>query len=265
MNDRIKKLILHSRPRTWRKYEQSTRIDDPHINFTQNICPTSRTTSHVSQKDFKMSLNYSLSSTSSFFLLAIAILLSGISYLAQTKAQKKAFRRRMSYLIPNANQGRRGSTSKTPPRSLTPEKKVPINASPPTAYKDVFPPSTRGKLPIWMKSWSALYASLRKQPDPGEINRELSPDVVIPFETDYRTCSPETYTPMGMSLAEVKSLGDFPDYAKLSGVPLPEAYKQFKIETATPRPYRPFRWAYHQTMCKFSFPLQLALLTLLQH
>ncbi|KAK4692819.1 hypothetical protein P7C71_g4458, partial [Lecanoromycetidae sp. Uapishka_2] len=195
-----------------------------------------------------MSFKQVLFSTNSLILVGIAVLLSVISYLAQTKAQKAALRRHVSTFIPNITRGRRTSTSKTPPRSLTPEKKRPNNLPPPTVYKDIFPPSTRGNLPVWAKSWSSLYAGLQRQPDSDEVNRDLSQDIVIPFETDYRTCSPETYTPMGISLAEVKSLGDFPDYAKLSGVPLPEAYKAFKIETAKARPYRPFRWAYHQTM-----------------
>ncbi|KAF3940015.1 hypothetical protein ABW19_dt0204581 [Dactylella cylindrospora] len=51
------------------------------------------------------------------------------------------------------------------------------------------------------------------------------------------------YTP-----AEIASFGDFPDYASLTGVPLPDPYPEFNIATAKPRPYRPFRWAYHQTM-----------------
>lgn len=195
-----------------------------------------------------MSFQQHLVSTNSLILLAIAILLSGISYLAQTKAQKKLLRRRLLAFIPRIQRGRRTLTSDTPPRSLTPEKKVPNNMPPSTTYKDIFPPSTRGNLPVWAKSWSSLYAGLQRQPNSDEVNRELSQNMVIPFETDYRTCSPETYTPMGISLSEVRSLGDFPDYAKLSGVPLPEAYKEFKIETAMARPYRPFRWAYHQTM-----------------
>lgn len=51
--------------------------------------------------------------------------------------------------------------------------------------------------------------------------------------------------------AEIDSYGDFPDYAALSGVPLPAPYQNFDINKALPRPYRPFRWAYHQTMCTF--------------
>lgn len=66
---------------------------------------------------------------------------------------------------------------------------------------------------------------------------------------DYRESRESLYTPTGFSIAEIKALGDFPDYAALSGIPLPEVYEGFEIEKALPRPYRPFRWAYHQTMC----------------
>ena len=73
---------------------------------------------------------------------------------------------------------------------------------------------------------------------------------------DYRKCQEERYTPTGLSVAEVKALGDFPDYAALSGVPLPRAYgEEFDVDKALARPYRPFRWAYHQTMCMLGFML----------
>ena len=199
-----------------------------------------------------MDLQELLLSTNSLLLVAIAIILMVISYLVQTKAQKTAFRKRAIAWLPALDRGRRTSTSTTPPRSLTPEKKISNNVPAPIAYKDIFPPSTRVNLPIWAKSWTSLYAGFQSQPESGEVNGRLSSDTVIPFETDYRVCQPDKYTPTGLSLAEVKALGDFPDYATLSGVPLPEKYTGFEIETATPRPYRPFRWAYHQTMCKYS-------------
>lgn len=47
---------------------------------------------------------------------------------------------------------------------------------------------------------------------------------------------------------EIEAYGDFPDYATLSGVRLPDPYLEFNIEKALPRPYRPVRWSYHQTM-----------------
>lgn len=39
------------------------------------------------------------------------------------------------------------------------------------------------------------------------------------------------------------------DYFKLSGVPPPTPLPDFDVDKAKARPYRPFRWAYHQTMC----------------
>ncbi|KAI5361853.1 hypothetical protein Slin15195_G055040 [Septoria linicola] len=55
-------------------------------------------------------------------------------------------------------------------------------------------------------------------------------------------------TATGFSLRDILELGDFCDYATLSGIALPCAYHEFDIDKALPRPYRPFRWAYHQTM-----------------
>ena len=70
----------------------------------------------------------------------------------------------------------------------------------------------------------------------------------LPIDMDYRTCTEERYTPTGFTVKEIKALGDFPNYAELSGVPLPQPYHKFNIEKALPRPYRPIRWNYHQTM-----------------
>lgn len=53
---------------------------------------------------------------------------------------------------------------------------------------------------------------------------------------------------INLSRKEIEAYGDFPDYAMLSGVRLPDPYPEFNIETALARPYRPFRWSYHQTM-----------------
>lgn len=39
-----------------------------------------------------------------------------------------------------------------------------------------------------------------------------------------------------------------PDYSKLSGVPAPSPLWEFNIDKAKARPYRPFRWKYHQHM-----------------
>lgn len=73
---------------------------------------------------------------------------------------------------------------------------------------------------------------------------------LLDFEEDYRTADDSKYCYSGFSVRELKALGDFPDYSALSEVPMPQPYLEFDINRAKPRPYRPFRWAYHQTMCK---------------
>ena len=180
--------------------------------------------------------------TEPFILLGLALLLCAIFLLALSKRQREAL---FGGLSVDAR-GRRASTSKTPPRSLTPEKKVPGNVPPPVEYKDIYPPSRREALPNAAQS---LPLERKKKlagrdVDPNELGKSI-----IPFTADYHDCGPSTFTPTGVSIEEVKALGDFPDYAELSGVPLPEPYKEFNIENARPRLYRPFRWAYHQTMC----------------
>ena len=192
-------------------------------------------------------------SSQSLILIGIAVLLTWISYLVQTKAKKKVIRRNMSAWLPSISRTH-ASSSKTPPRSLSPEKKVPDNGPAPSEYKAIFPPSTRANLPIWTKSWSSLFAGLKSSNGEDVIHQVVTPENVIPFEKDYREASPSTYTPMGITMDEVKALGDFPDYSKLNGVPMPTAYKEHILEKAIPRPYRPFRWAYHQTMCKQAIP-----------
>ena len=192
-----------------------------------------------------------LPSAQTIILVAIAFLMSVIYYLVQTENQKKALRRSLSEWLPGITRRRRSSTSDTPPRSLTPEKRISDNTSPTQNYRDTFPPSPRGNLPIWTKSWKSIWATL-KQFEVDEDYQKYLQENLIPWETDYRKCDSSMYTPMAISIGEVKALGDFPDYSKLSGVPLPEAYKEFEIEKAIARPYRPFRWAYHQTMCRAS-------------
>ena len=205
--------------------------------------------------------------------LAIAVLLSNIALLVLSKGQRETLYASVKSCTPVMARGRRNSSANTPPRSLTPdksvptdekvvidkkvptekkvpaEKKVPNNGPPPVEYKHIFPPSSRELL---LKVVESLSASQRKNISIREIDQEEFTKNVIPLEADYRKCEPSTYTPMGISMAEIKALGDFPDYSTLSGVPLPEAYKEFEIEKALARPYRPFRWAYHQTMCKLN-------------
>jgi hypothetical protein len=59
------------------------------------------------------------------------------------------------------------------------------------------------------------------------------------------------YTTTGLSTREIELLGRFPDYALLSGVPHPEPCgTTWDISKAVFRPFRPFRWKYHQHMGK---------------
>ncbi|KJZ80052.1 hypothetical protein HIM_00766 [Hirsutella minnesotensis 3608] len=81
----------------------------------------------------------------------------------------------------------------------------------------------------------------------GDVSR-TRPQSLLETHSDYRLADSARLLYSGFTVGEVRSLGDFPDYAKLSGVPLPAPAVNFRIDTALPRPYRPFRWPYHQTM-----------------
>lgn len=81
-----------------------------------------------------------------------------------------------------------------------------------------------------------------------EAEKSITSDMMMPYEANYLEVDDSKHTPTGFSVAEIKALGDFPDYAELSGVPLPRPYPDFNIDKALPRPYRPLRWNYHQTM-----------------
>lgn len=149
---------------------------------------------------------------------------------------------------------RRATGSLTPPRSLSPEKQgLPSNkASSDHDFSTAFPPSRREALADLPSD--ALEG-------PGRTAKELSQ-----MPPDYRNCLPsedswdldkfaDHATATGFTLEEIKRLGDFPDYAALSGIPLPQEYEGFDISTAKARPFRPLRWAYHQTMCRLRLHL----------
>lgn len=142
---------------------------------------------------------------------------------------------------------RRVSGASTPPRTLPLEKKVNSNEPPSTDHRYTLPPSTRDTL---AEVVSSLPSERKKQ-----FNCSmLSPDEIlknmVPFDVPFDKWGPRNLTPTGISTQEIQALGDFPDYARLSGVPLPQEYPEFDIHRAMPRPYRPLRWAYHQTMCE---------------
>jgi PAS domain-containing protein len=113
-------------------------------------------------------------------------------------------------------------------------------------YTNVYPPSQRHVL----REISPGFSS-------NNVDLSASPRLLLRLDQDYRYANPAAYNFTGFSVDEIKRLGAFPDYAKLSGVPLPVPLKNFDLDAALPRPYRPFRWAYHQTMCKLSFTFTL--------
>lgn len=147
---------------------------------------------------------------------------------------------------------RRTSGASTPPRSFSPtlqnsnigDKKDPLPSviSSPD-YVKTFPPSRRSAL---LELVSSERPDIEIGPEPSlDALQDNALPTTYTHDLDGNTTK---YTPTGFSLAEVKALGDFPAYDVLSGVPLPQPYQNFDPERALPRPYRPFRWSYHQTM-----------------
>ncbi len=181
-----------------------------------------------------------------YLFATLGVTICGIFLLVLNKRQRGSLWQYLYSWIAALPRGRRISSAKTPPRSVSPETKVPNNGPPPVDYIDIFPPSSREAL---AKVSENFEPGPKEKISGGRVSPVAFKNGLIPFTADYRECGPTTYTPMEISVEEIRALGDFPDYAELSGVPLPKPYKEFKIETALPRPYRPFRWSYHQTMC----------------
>lgn len=140
----------------------------------------------------------------------------------------------------------RASTSKpvnTPLRSVSPladDKKFEATIIPTSAYKSPIPtdiptppPSPRGRRKPSITALITNILPLRRgslaSPATSAVGAGEQPVI-------------------DRSGKEIEAYGDFPDYAMLSGVRLPDSYPEFNIETALARPYRPFRWSYHQTM-----------------
>ncbi len=176
-------------------------------------------------------------------VLGIVFCLTTITYLALSHAQRDVLFRRLRL------RGRRASTANTPPRSLSPGKKGQLSVPSPTEYIESFPGSRREAL--------AKVMQMIPQASGGnlvsiETEKSMTSDMMMPYEANYMEADESKYSPTGFSVAEIKALGDFPNYAELSGVPLPKSYTDFDIDKALPRPYRPFRWSYHQTMCRFN-------------
>ncbi|EAS31223.3 uncharacterized protein CIMG_06702 [Coccidioides immitis RS] len=149
----------------------------------------------------------------------------------------KTQRERLVYGL--KTRGRKVSSAGTPPRDLAPEKQP---SGP--LYGDVLPPLRREALYDVARTGISVKDVLAPK-DLGDSDVVRS---ILPLTANYRTCTEVKFTPPGFSTDEIRALGNFPDYATLSGIPLPSVYEEFDIDKALPRPYRPFRWNYHQTM-----------------
>ncbi|KAI0888226.1 uncharacterized protein GGS22DRAFT_94900 [Annulohypoxylon maeteangense] len=176
-------------------------------------------------------------SSSTVIWLASGIILSLITFLALNRSQKDVVLRRLGL------GGRNASRPSTPLL----EKQVSSKplASSTTDLLLTLPPSPRGQLKIMMEKMSPAQ---RKALGDLSFNTNTFTNSLLKFDEDYRTADDSKYCYTGFSVKEIKALGDFPDYSTLSEVPMPKPYLEFDINKAKPRPYRPFRWAYHQTM-----------------
>lgn len=184
---------------------------------------------------------YTLSSvemvTLQLLALGAAFIVGSAAIVLFKQGRRDIFLRRLHF------HRRRASGSNTPPRSLSPGKRQLEDIQNPD-YSDIFPPSRRqalGEIPGLASKLGKTTEQLVASPEKKEC---------VPLTTELCDASKSMYTPCEFSVQEIEALGDFPDYATLSGVPLPQPYKEFDIKKAKPRPYRPFRWAYHQTMCE---------------
>lgn len=178
-----------------------------------------------------------------FLYLGLGLCITAITYLSLSQRQKDIVFKRLSL------RGRRSSSADTPPRSLSPEK-VPTNAQPKSSeYVTAFPPLSRENL---LAAAANLPEEQRKILENSTFDEKTWTKSILGFEDDYRKADPDKYIYTGYKVKEIRALGDFADYATLSATPLPEAYTEHDINKALPRPYRPFRWAYHQTMCMYS-------------
>jgi len=185
-------------------------------------------------------------------MLSLLLILLGALFIAAATATLVLDGKQRNVVLQRFDARRRRATgSLTPPRSLSPEKQG-LSSNKPSSepdFSDAFPPSRREAL-------GELSSDAMK--GPGRSATQLSqipPDYIkrLPSEEAWDADRfADHVTATGFTLEEIKRLGDFPDYAALSGVPLPRDYEGFEISTAKARPYRPLRWAYHQTMCTIS-------------
>ncbi|KAG0126487.1 hypothetical protein HOY82DRAFT_111153 [Tuber indicum] len=169
------------------------------------------------------------------------MVVAGVLYLSYSRRTAPSF--------PLADRSRRTpvETAGTPPRSLTPnlasEKDARMeDIARPEDVSGYSLPQPNAPIPNRRKpSITALVTNLLPTSRRGSV--------ASPFTSTTTDGEGGAFPPVvNRSKEEIESYGDFPDYAALTGVRLPAPYMEFDIKKALPRPYRPFRWAYHQTM-----------------
>ena len=171
-------------------------------------------------------------------LLGLTFAISSLAYFTLNPKSREVVLSRLRISRSKTN------GSLTPPRSVSNSK----DAKSQPGNDELFPPHRRETL-------AELPPGAFK--GPGRFAKELSqlPPHYSRLTPDKATCNTDAFsnhtTATGFTVDEIRRLGDFPDYAILSGIPLPVEYKEFDIKTAMPRPYRPYRWPYHQTMCMY--------------
>ncbi|KAI2627106.1 hypothetical protein GGS26DRAFT_152580 [Hypomontagnella submonticulosa] len=176
-------------------------------------------------------------SLSTTIWLASAVIIPLFSFLVLSRSQKDVVLRRL------------GLTRRDVSRPNTPLLEKQTLAKPlATSTSDLLstlPPSQRGQLQGIVEK---MLPAQRQAMGDLSFDANTFAQSLLGFEEDYRTAADSKYCYSGFSVREIKALGDFPDYSALSDVPMPRPYLKFDIDRAKPRPYRPFRWAYHQTM-----------------
>ncbi|KAK0704484.1 hypothetical protein B0H67DRAFT_603625 [Lasiosphaeris hirsuta] len=109
-----------------------------------------------------------------------------------------------------------------------------------------FPPSRRHVLASLIKTERSL--------GDVEIPPETLKSKALPTIAKGDLGRDDQYTPTGFSAQEIRAIGRFPDYSILTGIRHPEPVSPtWDISKATFRPYRPFRWGYHQHMALMKF------------
>ncbi|KAK3935623.1 hypothetical protein QBC46DRAFT_461968 [Diplogelasinospora grovesii] len=104
-----------------------------------------------------------------------------------------------------------------------------------------FPPSRRHAL--------TRLPGFEKSAEQVEIPTEILRLRALPTTKQADLGEDNQYTPTGFSTQDIRALGRFPDYAVLSGVRYPAPCSpNWDISRALFRPFRPFRWGYHQHM-----------------